>query len=385
MTSSAPLSGFAVIGPNGLHAILWVCFSTATLFVAARLALRWRQNHKFLADDCWIILAYAAYLIMVVLLALQIRPLWEVLYIYDGRLNLLTKNTPPVARRLIRLLLPMLSMFWTVLWCVKASFLALFYPLVKRFRVQNFLWYCVCVFAGLAYVGCWISSMLSCEAPAHFFTTLCTCLDVLIKQAYSVIYSTAVDVATDLMIMALPLTILPSLQLDRKSKVGLAVVFSLGIFIIATAIARMTQILSIAYYREGVDVDTVSLFVWSIVEASVALIVGSLPPLKGLMVRGVKKHISGKKSSRKFFLHEDSGVYGYGSASSGPMWSVATRQSMPPSEKDRYSPSLGRIFVQTTLETRVETQGERSSSDEAPMVEVYRRPFVESPNHAHTR
>lgn len=171
--STPPLRGFAIIGPSGLRAILGVCFTLATLFVAARLVLRWRQNRKFMTDDCWILLAYTAYFIMVVLLALQIEPLWEVLYLYDGQLNLLVKETPPKARRVIRLLLPMLSMFWTVIWSVKASFLALFYPLVKMFRVQRPLWYCVSVFVVLAYVGCWVSSVLSCEEASHFFTSEC--------------------------------------------------------------------------------------------------------------------------------------------------------------------------------------------------------------------
>jgi hypothetical protein len=203
----------------------------------------------------------------------------------------------------------------------------------------------------------------------------CTCLNVLIKQAYSVIYSTAVDVVTDLMIMALPLTILPSLQLDARDKIGLAVVFSLGLLIIATAIARMTQILSIAYYREGVDVDTVSLFVWTIVEASVALIVGSLPPLKGLMVRGVKKHLSGRKSSRKMELLQD-GSLSESYASTGPMWSVTTTMSAPMEDIHQNNQTPGRIVVRTTLETHVERHTKPRNSDEAPMVEVYRRHMV---------
>ncbi|KAI9163900.1 Pth11-like integral membrane protein [Paramyrothecium foliicola] len=354
MTDSQPaLQGVARIGRQGLGALLWVCFTLATLFVAMRLALRWRQNRRLLADDYWIVLAWTTYLIMANLMVLQLEPLWFVLHTYPRRLNVPDEETPPQVRRLIRLLLPMLSMFWTVIWSVKASFMALFYPLVKRFRVQRPMWYGIAVFAALAYMGCWISSILSCESSAHFFTSQCTCLRVLIKQAYSVIYSTIADVLTDLMIMALPLTVLPALQLDMRGKIGLAVVFCLGLIIIATAIARMTQVLSIAHERNGVDVDCVSLFIWTIVEATVALIVGSLPPLKGLLVRGVKKHLNHQKVSGKAaLLQSRSTSDSY--ASSGPFWPIGTIQSMPLEDLQRNSQALGQVMMYRTIETRVE-------------------------------
>jgi hypothetical protein len=338
----------ANISREGFCGILWSCFAVATLFVFTRLALRWRQNRRFLADDYWIVLAYTAYIVMANLMALQLDPLWRILGEYGRFIELPDEETPADVRRLIRLLLPMLSMFWTVLWAVKASLLALFFPLVRRFRVQGPLWYCVAAVAILAYVGCWVSSILSCESSSYFFTKNCTCLRVLIKQAYSVVYSTAADVATDLMIMALPLTVLPSLQLDMRGKIGLGFVFSLGLVIIATAVARMTQVLSIARSPgDSVNVDCAALYGWTIVEATVALIVGSLPPFKGLMVRRVRKHLSGKKSSGQLVLLR-------GDEPSGPLWSVATSQSMPVEDEQRRIWPGGQIFVHTTVETFVE-------------------------------
>ncbi|KAJ4166019.1 hypothetical protein NW765_007245 [Fusarium oxysporum] len=63
------------------------------------------------------------------------------------------------------------------------------------------------------------------------------------RQSFNVIFSTTVDVATDLMIMALPIAVLPSLQLDKKKKIGLGIAFSLGIIIICVAIVRMSQVI----------------------------------------------------------------------------------------------------------------------------------------------
>ncbi len=51
-----------------------------------------------------------------------------------------------------------------------------------------------------------------------------------------------VDVISDLMIMALPLNLLRNLQVTRKQKAGLTVVFGVGIIIIIVAIARGIEI-----------------------------------------------------------------------------------------------------------------------------------------------
>jgi hypothetical protein len=93
----------------------------------------------------------------------------------------------------------------------------------------------------------------------------------------SISYSTAVDILSDIMIMLLPLRILPKLQVSRRQKMGLAGVFCVGIMVVASAIARLTQI--IGQERS----DPVGLSVWGLVESSVSVIVGSLPPLKNML------------------------------------------------------------------------------------------------------
>lgn len=99
----------------------------------------------------------------------------------------------------------------------------------------------------------------------------------------SISYSTAVDILTDIMIMLLPLRLIPTLQVNRRQKIGLAGVFCVGIMVIAAAIARLTQIIGQA------RTDPVGLAVWGIVESSVSVIVGSLPALKSLLSRTMER------------------------------------------------------------------------------------------------
>lgn len=90
----------------------------------------------------------------------------------------------------------------------------------------------------------------------------------------SISYSTAVDVLTDLMIMALPIGLLPSLQVNRRAKIGLAGIFGVGFIVIAAALLRLSQIVGQARS------DPVGLAVWGLVESSISVVVGTLPALK---------------------------------------------------------------------------------------------------------
>jgi len=95
----------------------------------------------------------------------------------------------------------------------------------------------------------------------------------------SISYSTAVDVLTDLIIMALPYKLLVSLRVSRAQRFALVGIFSVGCIVIACALVRLTQI--IAHARS----DPVGLAVWGVVESSMSVVVGSLPALKSFCGR----------------------------------------------------------------------------------------------------
>lgn len=165
----APLTGAAVhIDRHGLKAVVWVCFAVPTVFVFLRLGVRWRQNRIFLPDDYWIIFSWACLLTMAVLQTVQMDALWYTTYLSAGRIAP-TEEAGRYAEELVRWQFPIIKLFWTVLWSVKASFLAVFYRLVRPFPILRRIWYAVAAFAALAYIGCWISSTLTCDPPSKYF------------------------------------------------------------------------------------------------------------------------------------------------------------------------------------------------------------------------
>ncbi|KAJ3946307.1 uncharacterized protein N0V96_004667 [Colletotrichum fioriniae] len=155
---------------------------------------------------------------------------------------------------------------------------------------------------------------------------------------FSIFFSTAADVFTDLLIMSLPIAVLPSLQLDFRKKFGLAVAFCLALITILTAIVRMTQVL------KGETVDMVGLAVWSLTELGTAIIVGSLPPLKALLTRGMRKYNGSRTNRNKSYINcrgEPGNAYGPNNTSR----SVMVAESIPLDDRHRSEQFDGGIYV----------------------------------------
>jgi hypothetical protein len=165
----APLTGAArSVSERGLFAVVWVCFSLATLFAGLRLTVRFRGNGFFLADDYWIMFAWLGLLTMAILQTEQMPSLWYITYLSAGRV-VPDQSTTYQLEQLSRWEFPIITLFWTVLWSVKASFMTVFFRLVKPFSLLRRLCYCIAVFAALAYISCNIASALTCSPPGNYF------------------------------------------------------------------------------------------------------------------------------------------------------------------------------------------------------------------------
>ncbi|KAL9100069.1 MAG: hypothetical protein Q9163_004510 [Psora crenata] len=89
------------------------------------------------------------------------------------------------------------------------------------------------------------------------------------------------NIATDLIILVMPVPIILNLQLERRRKLGLLVVFGTGVFVVASTIVR--EIIVVRTLR---DFDqsrvTVPETVWLTVENDIGIICACLPTLAQL-------------------------------------------------------------------------------------------------------
>lgn len=105
----------------------------------------------------------------------------------------------------------------------------------------------------------------------------------------------AVSIFCDILVMLLPVPLLVRLQINMRRKVGLLVIFTLGIFTTICSGMRMAQIRTIA--ENG---NSTMLVLWGVVELNVGIILSSLPALNPILVRCLGKVNSdrSKDSSR---------------------------------------------------------------------------------------
>ncbi|KAI7677075.1 hypothetical protein KC319_g4094 [Hortaea werneckii] len=156
--SATELQGAARdLPPAGLIAVAWVGFVLAASLVGLRLYVRINENRTLQSDDYCLITALVLLLVNAVLQTLQTQSLY---YVVKNRAGQVPGGQQLVdqGNDYVRYQFTIIGLFWTVLWSVKASFLALYSRFFRSKPRYRRAWWCTVVFTALAYVGCWIAS-----------------------------------------------------------------------------------------------------------------------------------------------------------------------------------------------------------------------------------
>ncbi|KAK0741849.1 hypothetical protein B0T21DRAFT_306114 [Apiosordaria backusii] len=119
-----------------------------------------------------------------------------------------------------------------------------------------------------------------------------TCLDI-----NTLGYTTAAfSIAQDIVILVMPLPLLIKLNVSLRSKIGIIVMFSLGIFVLITSCVRLW-----ALYNFGDSVnptwDYTNALIWTGLEVGVSIIVTSLPAIRVLLSRRGGGLLGGSRST----------------------------------------------------------------------------------------
>jgi hypothetical protein len=183
---------------QSLLAVVWTSFSVACLLVILRTAIRLKYMARLNMEDYWIFLALATLLTSAILQTIQEPSLYYMLAIEAGVIPVSAQLITAVENYL-RFEFPIMVLSWTVLWCVKASFLALYFKLFQELAIYRRVWYLLAAVTLFAYAGCWISLATSCHPLTNFFKfEQCNTAKDIWASRFSVYYSTAIDIFTDL-------------------------------------------------------------------------------------------------------------------------------------------------------------------------------------------
>ncbi|KAH7030639.1 uncharacterized protein B0I36DRAFT_242354 [Microdochium trichocladiopsis] len=274
-TDPTKLDNVGTLRHTVLLAIIWSCFGGALLIGTGRTAVRLKIVKRPSAEDYWILFALAALLSLCVLETIQLPSLYYMTAVVEGTL-LPSLDLIGHTETYLRYQFPITVLYWTVLWSIKAGFLALYFKLFKELPIYRRVWYGLAFFTLLAYAACWASLAVSCGTLSNFFKfNQCGSEQQIWMSNFNVYLSTSVDVFTDLCIMAMPLRLIYNVRVSTGQKIGLIAVFGLGFVMIAFSIIRANQILVPKMF-----VNLSMLMLWSTLAATISVIVGSLPAFK---------------------------------------------------------------------------------------------------------
>ncbi|KAH7173278.1 uncharacterized protein B0J16DRAFT_405667 [Fusarium flagelliforme] len=165
---------------------------------------------------------------------------------------------------------------------VKVSFLFQYRRIFQSSRVQKV---CSWVIIGVILWACVQATLLgiSClPISALVPSTAGWCLDTL-----PVWYiSSAMSIATDVLIFCIPLPSVLKLQLPVKQKIMVILIFCLGFFVCIISVYRMCTLRE-AVYSDDPSWDGAGAAIWSVIELNCAIICASLPTLRPVIAKVV--------------------------------------------------------------------------------------------------
>ncbi|KAL8721134.1 MAG: hypothetical protein Q9225_002117 [Loekoesia sp. 1 TL-2023] len=178
--------------------------------------------------------------------------------------------TDPFYHKYLQLRLTVTLLVFMVLWSVKATFLIFYRLLFDVSKTFVRLWWAAVALTFATFWVCIGSTFTLCGSAKDLYNfKKCSSPEAIhdIRATYK--YWCALNVGTDLIVMALPLFMIYGLQLRSSQKAVLAGVFSVGSVVAVFDILRTVESLESGTFS-GVAL-------WSSLEVTIAVIVASLP------------------------------------------------------------------------------------------------------------
>ncbi|KAF2745689.1 hypothetical protein M011DRAFT_426803 [Sporormia fimetaria CBS 119925] len=247
-----------------------------SIFVAARVSIQIWKRQRMELPDYLIYNAFVCFLAMAICYLIVMPTIYGIGRVRSGLMRP-GANFQNDRVFFFRMLFVTQNLFWISLWSVKLSLLGLYKKLMEGLPgIYKKLWWAVFAFCIASLIGCIISYFFGCpDFGGMMMRGDCVGSDSVRSQSASLYYSYAVDVVTDLMIIALPIKLVWNLQLARGQKIAVIALFASGFVCIAFATLRVVQV--------GMQTGNATspspswLALWTIIETSIAVCIGCGP------------------------------------------------------------------------------------------------------------
>ncbi|CAK4034475.1 hypothetical protein CBER1_09401 [Lecanosticta acicola] len=221
--------------------------------------------------------------------------------------------------------------------CTKISILTQYLRIFpqKKFRIACY----IVLAAVVAYsIAVFCTSVFFCHPIAYFWDTSIEggkCLD-----KFAVWFANAgINISTDLMTAILPLPVLGQLELPRRQRRALVIVFALGGFTCITSILRLEALYAVSRATD-ISWQNPLAAIWSNVEVNTAIICSCLPTLRCIFPKLLNKSqqysFTGGSRAREGLSHSN--------ANNPPNGTTNKTENAPHHHHHRTSPiKLGKI------------------------------------------
>ncbi|KAJ5199292.1 hypothetical protein N7472_004496 [Penicillium cf. griseofulvum] len=276
-----------LMSPRGEQAmVISVVFTgLATCFVAMRMFTRVKLMRRVEANDWMVIIALVNSYVFMGL---------DIVECVSG-IGTHIKDIPPaILERQMKAFWLTIPFYNAAVLCAKASILMQYWRVFPTHRMRVVCWIMITI---LGIYGTWavISAFLNCIPVAKFWdpTMEGFCLDKT-KLWFS---NAGMHISTDIAILVIPIPALMAVDLPRRQKIALMIMFGLGGFVCITSIVRLISLKKIADSSDP-TFDNVGAASWSAIECNTGIICACLPTLKPLIARIFPGMISTFNASR---------------------------------------------------------------------------------------
>lgn len=211
--------------------------------------------------------------------------------------------------------------------CIILLYLRLFH-VVRWFRVS--CWALLAIVAMYC-TGSVAATIFQCRPIIRAFdkTTPGTC----INTAKFWFANAGFSIATDIIILLLPLPLVWKLEVPITQRLALVGVFTMGIFVVVTSCLRVTTLDLFATSPDNTyNIENV---MWTIIEPNVAVICSCLPILRPLVVKFIPGLRSKSKSHGSYGTHGSMPGYNPNSSNGGGGMNSTTGKPRVTSEQER--------------------------------------------------
>ncbi|KAL8919058.1 MAG: hypothetical protein Q9172_005158 [Xanthocarpia lactea] len=230
-----------------LLAFIWSGLALAIISCSLRVLARFRYFKKLLVDDYFVLLALCCVLANAIILQIYAQDMYLILTVSAG-LEMPEEGYAQLAESYFRSAVAVVILFYSALWSIKISFLLLFKRLCTNVRGQQLIWWLV--------FGFTVASYLACIGTIQY------------------------------QFMFIPFSMLKGVQMSWRRKAALSGIFSLVVITMVFAVARTALITS----SNTIQVDSSLLWMWSAIQASIAIIVACLATFPNLFSSESSRH-----------------------------------------------------------------------------------------------